>query len=151
MALKIIQEPDPLLHLKCEPVVNFEEAKHIAGELLTVIKSVSKWRNRWLGFAANQIGYSKRIIALRKVKNEYEILVNPILVEKRFPFPSIEKCYSLNPKEKYLVRRYLWTRVKYQDLNSNSREMTLRGPSAIYQEMDHLDGILVSEVGLRIL
>ncbi|MBI3335563.1 MAG: peptide deformylase [Candidatus Portnoybacteria bacterium] len=148
---EIIKEPNSLLHRKCEPVSNFEEAKLIADELLIVIKSVSKWWNRWLGFAANQIGYSKRIIALRKSKNEYEILVNPVLVEKRFPFPYLENCYSLRLKEKYLVKRYLWARVKYRDLEGKPNEIILKGPSAIYQEIDHLDGVLVSEAGLRIL
>ena len=148
----IIKEPHRLLHQKCEPVSNFEEAKQIAGELLVVMKSVSKWWNRWLGFAANQIGYSKRIIGLRNGKEGYKILVNPVLIEKKFPFPYLEKCYSLSSlKEIYLVKRYLWTKVKYQDLNSTWHEKILRGPSAIYQEIDHIDGIMVSEIGHRVL
>jgi len=147
----IVKEPNSLLHQKCESVSNFAEAKQIADELLIVVKSVSKWWNRWLGFAANQIGYSKRIIVLRKSKDEYEILVNPVLTAKRFPFPHLEKCYSLNPRERYLVKRYLWVKVKYQDLGGSPHEIILKGPSAIYQEIDHIDGILVSEVGLRIL
>ena len=151
MESKILKEPNNLLHQKCELVTDFEEAKHIASDLLLVIKSVSKWWNRWLGFAANQIGYSKRIIALRKSKNDYEILINPIIVEKRFLFPYIETCFSLKKKDYYLVKRYLWSRVKYQDLEENLREITLRGLSAIYQEIDHLNGIMVSEIGKRIL
>src|SRR3989344_1184825 len=83
---EIIKEPNSLLHQKCEPVTNFDEARQIGDELLIVMKSVSKWWNRWLGFAANQIGYNKRIIGLRKGKDRYEILINPILVEKKFPF-----------------------------------------------------------------
>ncbi len=149
---KIIKEPNSLLHQKCEPVSNFDEAKQIAEELLAVMKSVSKWWNRWLGFAANQIGYNKRIIGLRNGKDNYEILVNPVLVEKKFPFPYFEKCYSLpSLKEIYLVKRYLWSKVKYQDLNGTWHERILRGPSAIYQEVDHVDGIMVSEIGRRVL
>ena len=53
----IIKEPNILLHQKCEPVTDFVEARKIADELLVAIKSVAKWWNRWLGFAANQIGY----------------------------------------------------------------------------------------------
>ncbi len=111
---------------------------------------MSKWWNRWLGFAANQIGYSKRIIVLRESKDEYEILVNPILIEKRFPFPYIETCYSLNQKKYYLVKRYLWAKVRYLDLQGNLQEMILKEPSAIYQEIDHMDGIMISEIGIRI-
>ena len=148
---EIIKEPNSLLHQQCQTVVNFEEARQIADELLLVIKSVSKWWNRWLGFAANQIGYSKRIIVLRKSKNEYEILVNPILIEKRFPFPFIETCYSFDVKKYYLVKRYFWTKVKYQNLSGNFCENIIKGPSAIFQEMDHINGIMVSEIGFRVL
>jgi|SRR3989338_2619353 len=148
---EIIKEPNSLLHKKCSPVTDFEEVKQIAGELLIVIKSVSKWWNRWLGFAANQIGYSKRIIVLRKSKDEYEILVNPIMVKTWFPFPYLESCYSLDRRKFYLVKRYLWSKVKYQDLKGNWCEMIFKGPSAIFQEIDHIDGILISEIGLRIL
>ena len=148
---EIIKEPNSLLHQKCETVVNFEEAREIADELLGVIKSVSKWWNRWLGFAANQIGFPKRIITLRKSRDEYEILVNPVLVETRFPFPYLETCYSLDYKKYYFVKRYLWAKVKYQDLKAKPREMILKGPSAVYQEIDHVNGIMVSEIGFRIL
>lgn len=148
---EIIKEPNNLLHQKCEAVVDFTEAKQIANELLVVIKSVSKWWNRWLGFAANQIGFPKRIIALRKSRDEYEVLVNPILIETRFPFPYLETCYSLNRKNYYFVKRYLWSKVKYQDLDGKPREMILKGPSAVYQEIDHINGIMVSEIGFRIL
>ena len=148
---EIIKEPNNLLHQKCEPVVDFVEAEQIADELLVVIRSVSKWWNRWLGFAANQIGFSKRIIALRKSKDEYEVLVNPILAETRFPFPLLESCYSLNRKNYYFVKRYLWSKVKYQDLEGKPREMILKGPSAVYQEIDHINGIMVSEIGFRVL
>ena len=149
---EVIKEPNSFLHKKCEPVTNFDEAKQIADELLTVMKSVSKWWNRWLGFAANQIGYNKRIIGLRNGKNSYEILVNPVLVEKKFSFPYLEKCYSLpSLKEVYFVKRYLWSKVKYQDLNGTWHERILRGPSTIYQEIDHIDGIMVSKIGRRVL
>ena len=62
---EVIKEPNILLHQNCELVINFEEAKQIADELLSVMKSIPVkfliW-NRWIGFAANQIGYPKRII-----------------------------------------------------------------------------------------
>lgn len=148
---EIIKEPNNLLYQKCETVVNFEEAKQVSDELLSVIKSVSKWWNRWLGFAANQIGFPKRIVALRKSRDTYEILINPILTETRFPFPYLETCYSLNRKSYYFVKRYLWSKVKYQDLEGKPREMILKGPSAVYQEIDHINGIMISEIGFRVL
>lgn len=149
---EIVKAPSKLLLQKCKPVTNFDEAEQIADELLLVVKARSKRWNRWLGFAANQIGYSKRIIALREGNNEFEILVNQEMVEKRLPFPYLEKCHSLpSLKEIYLVKRYLWAKVKYRDLGGAWHEKYLRGPSAIYQEIDHIDGILVSDRGWRLL
>lgn len=155
---KIIKEPNEILHKKCELVTDFEEAKSIANDLLDVMKSIPVrygiW-NKWIGFAANQIGYSKRIIGLKLGKDNYKILVNPVIVEKRFPFFQPESCFSLNRKRLlqhfYLVKRYLWSKVKYQDLDGQSHEIILKGPNAIYQEIDHIDGIMVSEIGFRIL
>ena len=148
---KIILAPDKRLRTRCTLVTDFIEAERISLELLSVIKSITKWWNRWLGLAANQIGYSKRIVALRKGKSKYEILVNPVFVERRFPCFHVESCYSLYPKQYYLVKRYLWARIKYQDTLGNIHEMILKGPSAIYQEMDHINGIMVSDIGIRLL
>ena len=58
---------------------------------------------------------------------------------------------GLAEKDYYLVKRYLWSKVIYQDLGGNWHEIALKGPSPIYQELDHLDGIMVSNIGLRIL
>jgi len=144
----IIKEPDNLLHGRCTEVTDFIEAKQIADKLLVTIRSMTKWWNRWLGFAANQIGYSKRIITLRKGKDEYDILINPVIVQKRWPFPYLEGCYSV--RGIYIVKRYLWAKVQYQDLEGSRQEMIVRGPSALYQEIDHIDGILISDIGLML-
>ena len=45
--LKILKEPDNLLHQKCQSVTDFEEAKKISDELLIVIKTATKWWNRF--------------------------------------------------------------------------------------------------------
>ena len=149
----ILKEPNEILHKKCEPVTDFKEAQQIAKELLEIIRSIPVkyliW-NRWIGFAANQIGYSKRIIGLRRGKDRYEILVNTIIIEKRFPLLQPESCFSLRKHDFYLVKRYLWAKVQYRDLEGKSHEIILRGPNAIYQEMDHIDGKMISDIGFRI-
>jgi len=147
--MKTIKEPNVLLHTQCKQVTDFDEAKQIADKLLLKVKSVAKFWNLWLGFAANQIGYPKRIIVLRKGKNKYEVLINPSFVEERFPFLQLGKCYSINGV--YLVKSHLWSKVRYQDLNGDWSEKIIRGPSAIYHEIDHINGILISENGFRIL
>lgn len=147
--IKIIKEPDGLLHQKCESVNDFKTAKKIVRELLITVRSVATFWNRWLGFAANQIGYPQRIIVLRDGNDRYTVLINPVLIEKRLPFPYLERCHSIQGV--YLVKRYLWAKVKFQDVTGISHEKILRGPSALYQEMDHIDGIMISEIGRRVL
>lgn len=155
---EIIKEPNEILRRKCEIVTDFDEAKRIAADLIEIMKSIpvryGVW-HKWIGFAANQIGYSRRIIVLREDKDKYEILVNPVIVEKHFPFFQPESCFSLNRKRLlqhfYLLKRYLWVKVKYQDLNEQEHEKIIRGPSVIYQEIDHINGVMVSEGGFRIL
>ena len=149
--LEIIKEPNKILHIKCVPVTDFGEAKKIADDLLQVIKSIPV---RY-GFCRK----SNRILNenhwIKEGENKYEILVNPVIVEKRFQFLQPESCFSLNRKHLlqhfYIVKRYLWVKVQYQSLEEQLQEIILRGPNAIYQEIDHLNGIMVSEIGFRVL
>ena len=149
MEPQIIKEPNEILHQKSDRVIDFREAEEIAKILLAAIRKLSKFWNRWLGLAANQMGYLRRIIVLRMGSNDYLIMVNPEVLEVRCPFPYCERCRSV--RGLYIVKRYLWARVRYQDLDGKWNEIVLKGPSAIYQEIDHLNGLLVSEIGFRIL
>ena len=40
---------------------------------------------------------------------------------------------------------------KISKLEAKPREIILKGPSAVYQEIDHANGIMISEIGLRVL
>ena len=59
--------------------------------------------------------------------------------------PSPSTCFSL--KGMHFLQRPFWMKVKYQDLDGASQEMTLRGPKAatMKQEIDHLDGVLLTD------
>jgi peptide deformylase len=149
MKKEITREPNDILHQRCLEVSDSEEARKIANELLLAIKRLARFWNRWLGLAANQINYSRRLVILRAGRDKYQVLVNPQFLEKRMPFFYLETCYSVSGF--YLVKRYFWSRLKYQDLSLNWHEVVFKGPSAIYQEIDHIDGKLVSEVGYRLL
>lgn len=147
---EIVKEQNNLLHQKCEVATDFEEAKKIADELLIVVRSKAKFWNRFLGFAANQIGYNKRVIVLRNGTDNYDVLVNPTFIQKQLPFLYIENCFSLDLKHYYFVKRYLWSKVKYQDLWGIYHEKVFRGFSGVYQEIDHIEGVLISDIGWRV-
>jgi len=86
---------------------------------------------------------------LRKSKNEYETMINPVILQRKFPFLYLERCYSI--KGLYIVKRYLWVMVRYQNLDGVWQTRILRGLSGIYHEIDHINGITVSKIGFRIL
>lgn len=139
----IVKYPDKRLTIPSENVDNFEEAKRIATQLLQVIKSVDNPLNFWLGMAAPQIGYNKRIIVFRKSYRHYEVMVNPEILEKTWLFPSISKCYSVGGI--YIVQRYYWIKIRYEDLEGKINQEVLKsGKACAFQhEMDHLNGKLL--------
>jgi peptide deformylase len=146
---RILQDPDARLHTRSQGIKDFKEAKKIASELLSVVKVVSRFWKLWLGFAAPQIGYNKRIIVLRDGIKKYKVMVNPEILEARWPFFYLGRCYSLQGR--YILKGHLWTKLKYQDLEGSSRTQTIFGPSALEHEIDHLNGVLAYERGKRIL
>ncbi|MBI2326924.1 peptide deformylase [Candidatus Curtissbacteria bacterium] len=64
--MKIFQEPDKRLHLVSSTVKNFDEAKKITQELVEVTRGLDRPYKLWIGMAAVQIGYKKRIILYKK-------------------------------------------------------------------------------------
>src|SRR3989344_9336762 len=89
----ILQSPDKRLHAVSTKVINFDEAKKIAQQLIDVTRGVDKPFNFWLGMAAPQVGYDKRIVILRKSYQNYTVMVNPEIVDKKRFFSFVEKCY----------------------------------------------------------
>lgn len=144
---EIVQEPDPILHTRSgEADVINEDTKKIAEELLAVIQKLDgPLKVFGLGMAAPQIGYSKRIVALKNSYNDYLIMVNPEVVEEKWHLPSVSTCFSL--KGMHFLKRPFWMKVSYQNLDGTFQEMTLRGPKAatMKQEIDHLNGILLTD------
>lgn len=147
----VIHEPNGLLHQKSDPVEDFTEVKRIADDLLVTIKrwARSRWWCWWLGIAAPQIGFMRRVIVLRRGWNRYAVMVNPAIIERKIPVPYIERCYSVDGR--YVVKRHLWAKVRYQDVSGVWHEMVIMGPSAMYQEIDHLNGVLISQIGVWVL
>ena len=146
----IIKDPDKRLHEVSKEVDDFQLASRIAKELIEVTEKVDRPWKMWLGMAAPQIGYSRRILILKKSFKNYLVLVNPKILEQKWLLPVITRCYSL--KGFYLSKYHFFFKLKYQDLKENYHEEIIRAGRAatLQQEIDHLDGILVSEKGIRL-
>ncbi len=144
---KILTDKEPALHKVCKPVINFDGRLH---KLLDDMRETLE-ESGGVGLAAPQVGILRRVVL---VDNGEEILelVNPTLVETDGEQVGPEGCLSV-PGKYGLVKRPYYAKVRAQDRNGNwyeadGEELTAR---CFCHELDHLDGIMYTEVMERYL
>lgn len=144
---KILTDKDPALHKVCRPVTEFDGKLH---KLLDDMKETLVDSNG-VGLAAPQVGILRRVV-LVDVGDEILELVNPELLETDGEQEGAEGCLSV-PGKYGLVKRPYWAKVRAQDRNGNLFEV--EGEELIARcfchEIDHLDGILYTQVMERFL
>ena len=148
MALrKILTDAEPALHKVCKPVEKFDAKLH---KLLDDMRE-TLIESGGVGLAAPQVGILRRVVL---VDNGEEILelVNPTLVETDGEQEGPEGCLSVEGRYG-LVKRPYYARVRAQDRYGNwfeaeGEELTAR---CFCHELDHLDGILYTQVMERFL
>ena len=144
---KILTFDESALHKTCKPVVNFDRRLHNLLDDMreTLIESGG------VGLAAPQVGILRRVV-LVDVGDEIIELVNPTMVETDGEQTGVEGCLSL-PGKYGLVTRPYYAKVRAQDRNGNWYEA--EGEEIIARcfchELDHLDGIVYTEVMDRFL
>ena len=148
MALrKILTDAEPALHKTCKPVVNFDARLHTLLDDMrdTLIESGG------VGLAAPQVGILRRVV-LVDTGDEILELVNPTLIETAGEQEGPEGCLSV-PGKYGLVKRPNYAKVRAQDREGNWYEA--EGEELIARcfchELDHLDGIIYTEVMERFL
>jgi len=143
---EILKEPDRKLRVASEKIDKFGgETEKIAKKLISVTQKVDKPWKIFLGMAAPQIGYNKRIVILRKSFGKYDTYINPEIIERKWFIPAPTACYSV--KGIYITITPLYMKVRFQDLKGNLKEETLIGglSGTMQQEIDHIDGRLISD------
>ena len=144
---KILTDAEPALHKVCKPVINFDCRLHTLIEDMreTLIESGG------VGRAAPQVGILRRVV-LVDIGDEILELVNPTLVETTGEQEGPEGCLSI-PGKYGLVKRPYYAKVRAQDREGNWYEA--EGEELIARcfchELDHLDGIVYTEVMERFL
>ena len=148
MALrKILSDSEPALHKVCKPVENFDSKLHRLLDDMreTLIESGG------VGLAAPQVGILRRVVLVDNGEQILE-LVNPTLLETDGEQVGAEGCLSV-PGKYGLVKRPYYAKVRAQDRNGNWYEC--EGEELIARcfchELDHLDGIIYTEVMDRFL
>ena len=144
---KILTDKDPALHKVCKPVEKFDAKLH---KLLDDMRE-TLIDSEGVGLAAPQIGILRRVV-LVDTGDEILELINPVLVETDGEQVGPEGCLSV-PGKYGLVKRPYYAKVRAQDRDGNWYEA--EGEELIGRcfchELDHLDGIIYTEVMDRFL
>ena len=144
---KILTDKDPALHKVCKPMVNFDQR---------LIRLLDDMRDTLLdsggvGLAAPQVGILRRVVLVDTGEEILE-LINPTLIEVDGEQIGPEGCLSV-PGKYGLVKRPYYAKVRAQDrfgewYEAEGEELTAR---CFCHELDHLDGILYTQVMERLL
>ena len=147
---KILTDKDPALHKVCRPVTNFDSRlfKLLDDMRDTLIESGG------VGLAAPQVGILRRVVLVDVGMEDNEIVefINPELIETDGEQCGAEGCLSV-PGRYGLVKRPMYAKVRAQDRNGDwfeaeGEELIAR---CFCHELDHLDGIIYTEVMERFL
>ena len=144
---KILTDKEPALHKVCKPVTSFDAKLH---KLLDDMAETLAEANG-VGLAAPQVGILRRVVIV-DVGEEIVELINPTLLETDGEQVGAEGCLSV-PGKYGLVKRPYYAKVRAQDRNGEWFEV--EGEEIIARcfchELDHLDGIVYTEVMDRFL
>ena len=144
---RILSDKEPALHKTCKPVENFDAKLH---KLLDDMHETLE-DSGGVGLAAPQVGILRRVVTV-DLGDEILELVNPSLVETDGEQVGAEGCLSV-PGKYGLVKRPYFAKVKAQDrygewFEVEGEELIAR---CFCHELDHLDGIVYTEVMDRYL
>ena len=147
---KILTDKDPALHKVCKKVENFDSKlfKLLDDMRDTLIESGG------VGLAAPQVGILRRVVLVDVGMEDNEIVefINPEMLETDGEQYGPEGCLSV-PGKYGLVKRPMYAKVRAQDRNgewfeAEGEELIAR---CFCHELDHLDGIVYTEVMDRYL
>ena len=144
---KILTDKEPSLHKVCRPVEKFDGRLHkLLDDMVETMKDA-----HGVGLAAPQVGILRRIVVVNTGEEVLE-LVNPTLLETDGEQIGAEGCLSV-PGKYGLVKRPYYAKVRAQDRFGDWYEV--EGEEIIARcfchELDHLDGIVYTEVMERFL
>ena len=144
---KILTDKEPALHKVCKPVEKFDWRLH---KLLDDMRETLVDSNG-VGLAAPQVGILRRVVIVDTGEEILE-LVNPTMLETDGEQVGAEGCLSV-PGKYGLVKRPYYAKVRAQDRDGDWYEV--EGEELIARcfchELDHLDGIVYTQVMERFL
>ena len=144
---RILTVEESALHKVCKPVTEFDSKLH---KLLNDMRE-TLIDSGGVGLAAPQVGILRRVVLVDTGEEILE-LINPTLLQTSGEQEGPEGCLSV-PGKYGLVKRPYYATVRAQDRDGNwfeceGEELIAR---CFCHELDHLDGIIYTEVMERYL
>ena len=146
----IVTSPNEVL-VKKATTISKKDLKELSAILSKTRQYVENTEHA-AGLALPQLGISKRAFVAKIRTNDKEtteIFINPrILPFDKEKKAGIEGCLSI-PNEDFTVERFYGVEIMYQGLNGKAKKTRLKGFNArvVQHEYDHLNGVLISEIG----
>lgn len=151
---ELVKVPSELLRQKSKPVEEIDSIRQLAQEMVDFLHSHRTDELAPIALSAPQLGELVRVIAFRynaAHDGDIQVLINPTLVYTKGSHVVSESCLSL-PGKSFMVRRAKL--VKVRGLTLDGRELSFRGRDILAQvfehEINHLDGILLDQVGKKV-
>ncbi len=144
---KILTDRDPALHKVCRPVEKFDwRLRKLLDDMTDTLTQANG-----VGLAAPQVGILRRVVVVDTGDGILE-LVNPTILQTDGEQTGAEGCLSI-PGKYGLVKRPYYAKVRAQDregqwFEAEGTELIAR---CFCHELDHLDGIVYTEVMERFL
>ena len=118
-------------------------------DIVVALKNTVREKNL-LSLSAPQIGYDKRIFVIN-FNGDVRTFINPMITNVKGFELSRETCTSI-PSKTFIRPRHNDIRVMYQTPLGKIESQQFMGAAAkVFQHcLDHLDGLLLSDIGLEI-
>ena len=138
-----------ILSERCDEIDLTKKNKSIQNTVLQ-LKNTIKANPGMLGLSANQIGMYERVLVLN-FNGSLRSFVNPIITRVDGFEMSRETCHSI-PGKTFIRMRNSRVWVTYQTPLGKIESVELNGAAArvMQHHIDHLDGLLLSDVSLEI-
>ena len=134
---------------RCDEIDVRKDAE-LMREIIKSLKDTMR-EKKLVSLSAPAIGYDKRIFCLDFQDSEIKTFINPVIVEVKGLTLAKEMCTSI--PDKFFIRpRNNSVKIFYQRPTGQTEAKEFLGMAAvkIQHEVDHLDGLLLSDVGLLI-
>ena len=143
-----MSDAEQLLGHRCDEI-DTKKKYHLMRECASELKEVMR-ANNLIALAAPQIGYNCRIFCIQFEKT-IKTFINPIITSAKGLELSRESDVSL-PGMEFIRVRHNDIVVTYQNPMGKIESGRMVGASAtlVQKEIDYLDGLLLSDVGLEV-